>query len=119
MLASLHVLSQPTGSAHLGLLLIAAHAADAIRQPGVPNPAPAGPSPGSGAIIALLAWVKWLALAACAACACAAGGLIAVGSVTRRADLAERGRTSLLWAVLGAVIVAVGIPLVNRAFRLG
>jgi hypothetical protein len=85
----------------------------------VPNPAPASPGVGGDAIAALLSWVKWLALAACAASAVAAGGMLAAGSVTRRAELAERGKTSLWWAVLGAVIVAIGIPLVNHAFRLG
>jgi hypothetical protein len=63
--------------------------------------------------------VKWLALAACAASAAAAGGMIAVGSVTRRAELAARGKASLLWSVVGAVVVAIAVPLVNHAFRLG
>jgi hypothetical protein len=45
--------------------------------------------------------------------------MIAVGGVTRRAELAARGKTGLLWSVVGAVVVAVGIPLVNHAFKLG
>jgi|HubBroStandDraft_1064217.scaffolds.fasta_scaffold20699_3 hypothetical protein len=106
MLLPLHDLSQLTASAHSWL-------AD------IPNPAPASPGPGSGPLAALLAWMKWLALAACAASALAAGGMIAVGSVTRHAELAARGKTSLLWAVVGAVVVAVAVPLVNHAFRLG
>jgi len=109
-----HSLFQLATSAHPALLALRFQAAVA----GVPNPPPA--SPGfSGAVASLLAWVKWLALAACAASAVAAGGMIAVGSVTRRAELAERGKTSLLWSVLGAVVVAIGVPLVNHAFRLG
>lgn len=85
----------------------------------IPNPAPASPGPGSGAVASLLAWTKWLALAACAASAVAAGGMIAVGSVTRRSELAARGKAGLAWSVVGAVVVAVAIPLVNHAFRLG
>lgn len=85
----------------------------------IPNPPPASPGPGSGAITALLSWTKWLALAACAGSAVAAGGMIAVGSVTRRSELAARGKTGLAWSVVGAIVVAVGIPLVNHAFRLG
>ncbi len=103
---SLHVLSELVASAHPWL-------AD------VPNPPPASPGPGSGAVAALLAWAKWLALAACAASAVAAGGMIAVGSVSRRSELASRGKAGLAWSVVGAIVVAVGIPLVNRAFRLG
>jgi hypothetical protein len=100
------------------LSLLAASAHGAIRAAGIPNPAPASPGPGSSAIAELLSWVKWLALAACAASAVAAGGMIAIGSTTRRAELAERGKSSLLWSVIGAVIVAIGIPLVNHAFRI-
>lgn len=85
----------------------------------VPNPAPASPGPGSGAIATLLAWTKWLALAACAASAVVAGGMIAVGSVSRRSELAARGKAGLAWSVVGAVVVGVGIPLVNHAFKLG
>lgn len=115
----LQILSQLTASTHSWLLAIGTHAGDPVRLAEVPNPAPATPGPGGSAIAALLSWVKWLALAACAASAVAAGGMIAAGSVTRRAELAERGRASLLWAIVGAVIVAIGIPLVNDAFRLG
>lgn len=97
-----HVLSQLTGSTGY-----------------IPNPPPVSPGPGSAAIATLLAWTKWLALAACAASAVAAGGMIAVGSLTRRSELAVRGKTGLVWSVAGAIVVAVGIPLVNHAFRLG
>lgn len=112
----LHVLSPLTASAHFWLAPVRALAAG---LGGVPNPAPASPGPGSGAVAALLAWMKWLALAACAASAIAAGGMIAVGSVTQRSDLAARGKAALVWCVLGAIVVAIGIPLVNHAFRLG
>jgi hypothetical protein len=113
-----HALSQLAASAHYLAGSFRAHVIAA--GPGnIPNPPPASPGPGTGAISTLLAWTKWLALAACAASAVAAGGMIAVGSVTRRAELAARGKTGLLWSVLGAVVVAVGIPLVNHAFKLG
>jgi hypothetical protein len=84
----------------------------------VPNPAPLSPAAG-GAIATLIAWVKWLALAACGASAVMAGGMIALGSTTRHTGLAERGKTALLWSVVGAVVVGVGIPLVNHAFSIG
>ena len=112
MLLPLHVLSQLTANAHVPLAAF-------TRLSDVPNPPPAAPGPGGGAVAALLSWVKWLALVACAASAVAAGGMIAVGSVTRCAELAARGKASLLWSVVGAVVVAIAIPLVNHAFRLG
>jgi hypothetical protein len=115
----LHTLSQLTASAHYWLTPVRAHAIAAAQLANIPNPPPASPGPGSGAITTLLAWLKWLALAACAASAIAAGGMIALGSVTRRSELAARGKAGLVWAVVGAIIVGVGIPLVNRAFKLG
>jgi hypothetical protein len=118
-MSSLHSLSQLAASAHPALLALRAQPGAVLRAATVPNPAPASPGPGGGAIAALLSWVKWLALAACAASAVAAGGMIAAGTTTRRAELAERGKMSLLWSVIGAIIVAIGIPLVNHAFRLG
>ncbi len=114
-----HVLSQLAVSAHHLIGPTRAHAALAAGLRDIPNPPPASPGPGNGAIATLLAWTKWLALVACAASAVAAGGMIAVGSVTRRAELAARGKAGLVWAVVGAVVVAVGIPLVNHAFKLG
>jgi hypothetical protein len=123
-----HVLCQLTASGQYWLAPMKAHAdtlhaigtaAVAAGPPAVPDPSPASPGPGSGAITTLLAWLKWLALAACAASAVAAGGMIAVGSISRRSDLAARGKAGLGWSVLGAIVVAIGIPLVNRAFRLG
>jgi hypothetical protein len=115
----LHILSQLAANVHPALVTLQAQAAGVTHAASVPNPVPASPGPGGSAITTLLSWVKWLALAACAASAVAAGGMIAAGSVTRRAELAERGKMSLLWSVVGAVVVAIGIPLVNHAFRLG
>jgi hypothetical protein len=45
--------------------------------------------------------------------------MIAIGNLSRRSELAARGKAGLAWAVVGAIVVAIGIPLVNRAFRLG
>lgn len=118
-MSPLHDLSQLATNAHPALAALRMHTARLVQASGVPNPAPASPGPGGSAMTTLLSWVKWLALAACAASAVAAGGMIAAGSATRRAELAERGKASLLWSIIGAVIVAIGIPLVNHAFRLG
>ena len=114
----MHVLFPLAASAHLWRLTPAAHHLGAALGANVPNPTPVSPGVGS-AVTTLIAWVKWLALAACGASAVVAGGMIAAGGVTRRAELAERGKAALLWSVGGAVVVGVGIPLVNQAFRLG
>jgi hypothetical protein len=113
----LHVLSPLAASVHLWRLTPGMHHLAALAA-NVPNPAPVSPGVGS-AVTTLIAWVKWLALAACGASAVVAGGMIAAGGVTRRSELAERGKAALLWSVIGAVVVGVGIPLVNQAFRLG
>jgi hypothetical protein len=66
----LHILSQLAGSSRPGLHVLRASASGALHSArvawsaGVPNPAPASPGPGGGAVTTLRAWVKWLALAA-------------------------------------------------------
>jgi hypothetical protein len=117
MSLTLHLLSQLAANSQLGQL--GQDHVRAVLAADVPNPAPLSPGPGGGAIMTLLAWVKWLALVACGASAIVAGGMMAAGSTTRRPELAERGKIGLLWSVAGAVVVAIGIPLVNQAFRLG
>ena len=86
-----HALSQLSASAHYLAGPIRAHAI-AAGAGNIPNPPPRSPGPGGGAIATLLAWTKWLALAACAASAVAAGGMIAVGNVTRRAEPRRPGQ---------------------------
>jgi hypothetical protein len=113
----LHALSQLSASAHSSLLASGPQQVSTAAA-SVPNPSPATPA-AAGAITTLIAWVKWFALVACGASAVIAGGLIAVGSTTQRTGMAERGKTALIWSVIGAVVVAVGIPLVNRAFSIG
>jgi hypothetical protein len=115
----LHVLSQLAANAQLGHAALGSEHAHAALAASVPNPAPLSPGAGGNAIRTLLAWVKWLALAACGASAIVAGGMMAAGSTTRRSELAERGKTALLWSIAGAIVVGIGIPLVNQAFKLG
>jgi len=114
----LHALSPLAVNFHLAVTPRPDHLG-AAQAAGVPNPAPASPGAGGNAITTLLAWLKWLTLAACGASAVVAGGMIAAGSTTQRSGLAERGKTALLWSVIGAVVVSVGIPLVNTAFSIG
>lgn len=84
----------------------------------VPDPAPAPPD-GSNALITLLSWVKWGALVCCAGAAVTAGGMIALGNTSRRAEMAERGKVTLICAVIGAVVVAVAGTLITSSYGLG
>lgn len=84
----------------------------------IPDPAPAAPS-GSQALVTLLAWVKWGALVCCAGAGVTAGGMIAVGNTSRRAEMAERGKVTLICAVLGSVIVAIAGTLISSSYGLG
>jgi hypothetical protein len=84
----------------------------------IPDPAPAPPD-GAGALVTLLSWVKWGALICCAGAAVMAGGMIALGNTSRRAEMAERGKVTLISAVIGAVVVAVAGTLITSSYGLG
>jgi hypothetical protein len=84
----------------------------------VPDPAPAPPD-GSNALVTLLSWVKWGALVCCAGAAVTAGGMIALGNTSRRAEMAERGKVTLICSVIGAVVVAVAGTLITSSYGLG
>jgi fructose-specific phosphotransferase system IIC component len=58
------------------------------------------------------------ALVACVLAVVIAGGMVAIGNTSARPHVAERGKVTLIWSLLGAVIVGVAIPLVNKAFSL-
>lgn len=91
----------------------------AIAADGViPNPPPAAP-PGAGALTTLMAWFKYGMLACCFIAAVAAGGMIPLGHTSRRAELAERGKLTLLGAIAGAVIIAIAAALISTAYSLG
>jgi hypothetical protein len=84
----------------------------------VPDPAPSAPA-GASALVTLLSWIKYGALLCCAGAAVTAGGMIAVGNTSRRAEMAERGKVTLICAVIGAVIVAVAGRLITSSYGLG
>ncbi len=85
----------------------------------IPDPRPVKPPVGGGALTTMVAWLKWGALLLCVAAAAIAGGMIAVGNTSRRAELAERGKVTLICALIGAVVVAIAGALVNSFYGLG
>lgn len=84
----------------------------------IPDPPPAAPA-GSGALVTLLSWVKWGALLCCTGAAVTGGGMIALGNTSRRAEMAERGKVTLICSVIGAVAVAVAGTLITSSYGLG
>ena len=84
----------------------------------IPNPTPTAPV-GSDAISSMIGWIKWGALACCFVSALLAGGMIPLGNTSRRGELAERGKTTLICAVIGSVIVAIACSLVTSSYGLG
>ena len=84
----------------------------------IPDPAPAAPT-GSGAISTLLSWVKYGSLACCLAAVVIAGGMIALGNTSRRAEMAERGKITLICAVIGTVVIGVAGTLITSSYQMG
>jgi hypothetical protein len=103
----------PGLTAHALLEVHAAYVAGVI-----PNPAPIAPV-GSDAISSMIGWIKWGALACCFVSALLAGGMIPLGNTSRRGELAERGKTTLICAVIGSVIVAIACSLITSSYGLG
>ena len=84
----------------------------------IPDPPPAAPV-GANAMATLIGWVKWGCLICCAGAAALAGGMIALGNTSRRAEMAERGKVTLICAVIGAVVIGGAGTLVTSSYGLG
>jgi hypothetical protein len=84
----------------------------------VPDPAPETPA-GFNAGGTLVAWIKGGALLCCLAAAIIAGGMIALGNTSRRAEMAERGKVTLICAVGGAIVIAAAATLITSSYGLG
>ena len=100
---------------HYLLLHVATVLADGAPAPVVPNPGPVSPVSSKGVDL-LLGYAKWGALLSCGASALVSGGLLAVGSLSNRPDMADKGKRALLWSLGGAVVVALAIPTLNTIF---
>jgi hypothetical protein len=87
-----------------------------LRAAALPNPNPTAP-PGSEVVTTLLGWVMWLMLTACVAGFITGAGMTAVGNLSERPHVAVRGKSSMLWSVAGAVLIAIGYLVVSTAYR--
>lgn len=93
-------------------------AADLLASPIGPHRPDGSGLPGSNAIDTIISWTMYGALVACVLAVIVAGGMVALGNTSSRPHVAERGKVTLLWSLIGAVIVGIAIPLVNRAFAI-
>ena len=85
----------------------------------VPDPAPVAPRRVERAGHAVVVGQMGRAWSCCAGAAVMAGGMIAVGNTSRRAEMAERGKVTLICAVIGAVVIAVAGTLITSSYGLG
>ena len=64
----------------------------------------------------ILAWLMWGALILCGGGAILSGGVMAFANHSSRPDLSVRAKTGMLWALGGAFLIGVAIPLVNAFY---
>ena len=102
-----------TESVHQAVAQLSLHTAGLI-----PDPAPAPPD-GSNALVTFFSWAKWVMLLSCAMAAAIGGGFIGLGNLSRRAELAERGKVTLLCSMGAAVLIALAATLVSSSYSLG
>ena len=105
-------------------MLLTAHHIVALGLAAGGNPVgPVSPSssglPGIGGIHTILSWLMFIALAICGASAIIGGATLAYANHSARPDMAVRAKSGLLWALAGAFLIGIAIPLVNAFYGLG
>jgi len=91
-----------------------------VLAAGIQNYGPSNSGmPGGQAWAKIIPWAMWSALALCVLGAIGSGGAMAIGSLGRNPHLAERGRTTLLWSAIGAVVIGAAITTINLMYGLG
>ena len=75
--------------------------------------------PGIGGVHTILGWLMFGSLSICGASAIIGGATLAYANHSARPDMAVRAKSGLLWALGGAFLVAIAIPLVNSFYGLG
>ena len=79
------------------------------------QPKPISPISGTG-ISTLLGYAMWGGIIACAVVALVSGGILAVGQLSNNPGHADRGKRALLYALGGAAICAIAIPVLDTIF---
>jgi hypothetical protein len=75
--------------------------------------------PGSAAIDQIISWTMYGALIALTLGLITGFAMVGIGNISERPHVATRGKTAIVWCLVGAVGVGVAIPLVNKFFALG
>jgi hypothetical protein len=75
--------------------------------------------PGVNGLHTLMGWLMFLALTLCGASAILSGATLAYAHHTARPDLAVRAKVGMVWALAGAFLIGIAIPLVNAFYGLG
>ena len=92
------------------------------RAPFADPVAPHSPSgaglPGGAAIDQIISWTMYGGLVLLSLGVITGFVMVGVGNISERPHVASRGKTAVVWCLVGAVGVGVAIPLVNRFFSL-
>jgi hypothetical protein len=75
--------------------------------------------PGVNGLHTLMGWMMYLALTICASSAILSGATLAYAHHTSRPDLAVRAKVGIMWAMGGAFLIGLAIPLINAFYGLG
>ena len=82
----------------------------------VPNPAPIDPTGGSEGVPFLLGVAKWGTLIASGLAGVVSGALIAIGGMSRRAEMAQHGKVGLICAFIGVIVSGTWIFVTNTSW---
>lgn len=82
------------------------------------SPSSAG-LPGVTGLHTVMGWLMYVALSVCAISAILGGTTLAYANHTARPDLAVRAKSGLLWALGGAFLIGIAVPLINAFYGLG
>ena len=99
------------------VLHLMTHASNVLADGTIDNPAPQNPLSSSTGGDLITGYVKYAALFVCGIIAVASGGWAAFGGLTDRPNHKTKGLIGVICAIAGAVVVAVGIPLINGAYN--
>jgi len=86
----------------------------------IPPHRPSGAGlPGAAAIDQIISWTMYGALIALTLGLITGFAMVGLGNISERPHVATRGKTAVVWCLVGAIGVGVAIPLVNAFFALG
>ena len=75
--------------------------------------------PGSAAIDQIISWTMYGGLVLLSLGVMCGFVMVGIGNISERPHVATRGKTAIVWCLIGAVGIGVAIPLVNKFFSLG